>query len=183
VLCLLRLQPLMTCLASLRYMGAQIELVDISCLVTESSFTTSMRKRDAFSDSDAVWEHEAMIRAKLGGKSTRFGYSYNQINPSDSKTCTMFDFRSDYLKTDNQAYMMASKTGSLASNSAHNFDWIQWDSMQQGDLASRVYSINTYFGQPPASVSPCVCHSDLKRSQAISSVPAWLPAHSSPLWR
>ncbi|KAF8515961.1 hypothetical protein JB92DRAFT_2542830, partial [Gautieria morchelliformis] len=146
-----------TCSSSGTYInvGAVAELLDISCLVSDKAFT-SLRKRAPFPDSDAVWEHEARVRALLGPNRLRLGQHYFETNPTGAAGVTpVFDFRGDLLKNDSQAFTAVTKLGGLLAptNSTQDVDWLELSTFQ-GNAASFVFRVDTHFGQPPKTCQP-----------------------------
>ena len=137
----------------LRNVGAFAELIDISCFVTNPGFA-SLRKRAPFPDSDAVWNHEAQVRAFLSS-SIRLGFHFfqNVTIGGVSGLYPIWDFRGDLLKNDSQAFVAATKIGDLLSpdNSTQDVDWLELTGVQ-GELSSFVYRVDSHFGQPPKTV-------------------------------
>ncbi|KAF8578799.1 hypothetical protein K439DRAFT_1638525 [Ramaria rubella] len=143
--------------------GAVAELFDISCLSADSSFGFLRKRYEIFPDSDAVWEHEAQVRATLGAQAERLGMYYH-VSDLEGYTVPqtavagslipVWDFRGFSIQGDNQAFVAGEVVGTLvASDPLQDIPWQQYEVIA-GDLSIFVFSVDTHFGQPPSSCSP-----------------------------
>lgn len=79
-------------------------------------------------------------------------------SPSGTGISPMWDFTSTGKSAGNAtAFVMAAKVGDMVAvtSPATNVDWLALDRVE-GQLASKIFRIDTVGGQPPASVSPSV---------------------------
>ncbi|KAJ7736156.1 hypothetical protein B0H16DRAFT_1380142 [Mycena metata] len=131
--------------------GAVASLFDISCLDRTPAFTTI--QTTAFD----VWSKAPpSVKATSIGSTALLGYHYFVTSPSGTGISPMWDFTSTGKLAGNAtAFVMAAKVGDMVAvtSPATNVDWLALDRVE-GQLASKIFRIDTVGGQPPTSCVP-----------------------------
>jgi len=130
--------------------GAVAELFDASCIYNAISSISS----NGASSAIAI----AAMKAALGSKPSLLGHHYFVNNPTGAAGVSpTFDFRSDSQKGNPNAFVITAKIGDILApnNPTKNIDWLELQAIPgQGDLATNVFRIFTFGGQPPTSCTP-----------------------------
>ncbi|KAJ7484936.1 hypothetical protein B0H11DRAFT_2019305 [Mycena galericulata] len=132
--------------------GAVASLFDLSCLDDTPEFAKI--QTTAFD----IWAHEGpkvkatSIGARVGAPNL-LGFHYFVTSPSGTGLSPKWDFTSTGKFAGNStAFVLGAKVGDLPAptDPAVNVDWLALDGVQ-GNLASKVFRIDTVNGQPPTS--------------------------------
>jgi len=132
--------------------GAVASLFDISCLDKKPEFATVQTTAfDIWSKAPASVKATS-IGSRVSAPVLR-GFHYFVTSPSGTGISPIWDFRSTGKFAGNAtAYVLGAKVGDIKAptNSPVNVDWLALNGVQ-GDLASKIFRIDTVNGQPPTS--------------------------------